>query len=263
MTKLSISNIAWKEEFDHRMYEYMSGNGFSGLEVAPTRIFPQKPYDRSADAAIYAQSLMSKYKISVSSMQSIWFGRTENIFGAEDERNILVAYTKKAVDFAGSLGCGNIVFGCPKNRVMGIGQKPTDASEFFVQIGNYARDRKIVIALEPNPALYGTNFINTTKEAFNFARELSCPGLMVNVDLGTVISGREPLQLIADNLEFVHHIHISEPELAPIQKRDLHGELSALLKGSDYKGYVSIEMKNTDNIGLVQETINYAREIFE
>lgn len=50
------------------------------------------------------------------SMQSIWYGRTEKLFGTEEERNLLLDYTKSAVDFAAAIGCKNLVFGCPKNR---------------------------------------------------------------------------------------------------------------------------------------------------
>jgi sugar phosphate isomerase/epimerase len=263
MTRLSISNIAWKSEFDLFMYKYMSGNNFGGLEIAPTRIFPQNPYDNKTEAAEYAQGLISTYNICISSMQSILFGRRENIFGADEEKSALAVCTKKAIDFAAAMECKNIVFGCPGNRVMNAGQSPSDAFEFFLQIGEYAEDRQVVIALEPNPTMYGTNFINTTDEAFSFVRAVSSPGLMVNVDLGTVIYGRESLRIICDNLEFVNHIHISEPELAPVQRREIHGELSLLLKKSAYQGYVSIEMKNAGNIDLVKQSMTYVRETFE
>ena len=38
-------------------------------------------------------------------MQSIWFGRQERLFGSEEEREILIDYTKKAVDFAVAIQC--------------------------------------------------------------------------------------------------------------------------------------------------------------
>ena len=40
---LSISNIAWKAEYDSEMYKYLETTGFNGLEIAPTRIFPENP----------------------------------------------------------------------------------------------------------------------------------------------------------------------------------------------------------------------------
>ena len=43
--KLSVSNIGWKMEEDEYVYSLMKKYGYSGLEIAPTRIFPEAPYD--------------------------------------------------------------------------------------------------------------------------------------------------------------------------------------------------------------------------
>ena len=48
--KLSISNIAWLKEDDNKVYEWMSELGYTGLEVAPTRIFSETPYEKNTQA---------------------------------------------------------------------------------------------------------------------------------------------------------------------------------------------------------------------
>ena len=115
--KLSISNIGWSNENDVNVYELMKKYGYSGLEIAPTRIFPEAPYDKLKEAGVWVENFKKKYGLCVSSMQSIWFGRQEKIFGSKEERQILVEYTKKAIDFASVIGCRNLVFGCPRNRI--------------------------------------------------------------------------------------------------------------------------------------------------
>ena len=42
--KLSISNIAWDETHDLKMYQKMKEYRYTGLEIAPTRIFGENPY---------------------------------------------------------------------------------------------------------------------------------------------------------------------------------------------------------------------------
>ena len=42
--KFSITNIAWTSEYDEQMYHAMKNSGFTGLEIAPTRIYPEHPY---------------------------------------------------------------------------------------------------------------------------------------------------------------------------------------------------------------------------
>ena len=116
--RLSISNICWQADEDAVMYALMQESGFCGLEIAPTRIFSHKPYDRLVDAGIWADGLKEKYGLDISSMQSIWYGRTEKLFGTARERQILLDYTKRAVDFAQAVRCANLVFGAPRNRVV-------------------------------------------------------------------------------------------------------------------------------------------------
>ena len=79
--KLSISNIAWLTEDDEQIYAFLKEQGFIGIEIAPTRIFPQDPYDNLEKAQDFAINLKQNYNLNISSMQSIWYGRTEKIFG--------------------------------------------------------------------------------------------------------------------------------------------------------------------------------------
>ena len=48
--KLSISNIAWGMENEQKAYSLIKDYGFTGLEIAPTRIFPNDPYIRLNEA---------------------------------------------------------------------------------------------------------------------------------------------------------------------------------------------------------------------
>ena len=73
--KLSISNIAWARENDLVVYEIMKNMGFEGLEIAPTRIFPENPYDKIEEAIRWAKELKAKNGFVIPSMQSIWYGR--------------------------------------------------------------------------------------------------------------------------------------------------------------------------------------------
>ena len=258
--KVSFSNIAWLPEHDEEMYVFLQELGFTGLEIAPTRIFPDNPYEQLDEVRTFAEKLKSKYGLSVSSMQSIWYGRNESIFGSEHDRNTLVEYTKKAVNFAVAAGCKNLVFGCPKNRNMPQNANIKTAYDFFGKIVGYAVECNVTIALEPNPPIYGTNFINRTEEAFAFVKDIK--GLAVNIDCGTIIENSENLKIISDNLNLVNHIHISEPNLVKIEERILHNELYSILKNGDYDKYVSVEMKNLGNIELVKQTAEYVRRVF-
>lgn len=260
--KLSISNIGWTEENDRAVYELMQNIGYEGLEVAPTRIFSQMPYDRLEEAQRWARTLKQDTGLIVPSTQSIWYGREEKIFGTEAERNILIGYTKKAIDFASVIGCRNLVFGCPRNRNIVGEYNPDVAIGFFREIGDYAADKETVIGMEANPPIYNTNYINNTKAALELIEQVGSDGFKLNFDLGTVIYNEEDLSEIVGKVKLINHVHISEPGLKPIEKRSVHEELRRILVNEDYNGFVSIEMGKSNELTMIEDIMLYVKEIF-
>lgn len=260
--KLAISNIAWKAEDDGKIYELMQQFGFSGLEIAPTRIFQNRPYEHLNGINSFSNCISEKYNLQLCSMQSIWFGRLEQLFGQDCERLRLVEYTKKAIDFAEMGNCNNLVFGSPKNRNIKNTFQYKIAKEFFNTIGNYAKSKNVFISIEANPTIYGTNFINTTSEAFKFCKYVDNTNIGVNVDLGTIIENKETLEAISDNISLVNHVHISEPYLNLIKKRDIHKRLAYILLKKHYNKFISIEMKRTNTKKIIF-SLKYVQSIFK
>lgn len=260
--KLSISNIAWRENFDDVMYEKLALSGYSGLEIAPTRIFKENPYDNVTTAGKWARILKQRFDISISSMQSIWYGRKENIWRSEEERQFLLNYTKKAIDFASVIECGNLVFGCPRNRNCSVEMEYDIAVEFFRELGNYASNSGTCIGLEANPTIYNTNFINTTEEAIQLINDVASEGFKLNLDIGTMLQNLETISVLKGYGELINHVHISEPGLKPIVNHDIHIELGKFLENIKYSNYVSIEMGSVDEIALVEDIMLKVKNIF-
>ena len=259
---LAVSNIAWDASVDEAMYQNLRNLGYKGLEIAPSRIFPHQPYDNLLGAALWQKNLREKYSLTVPSMQSIWYGRSEKLFGSEEEMAALFNYTKKAIDFANVIFCRNLVFGCPKNRIL---QKPEDYKlgiEFFVKIADYGESVGAFIGLEANPAIYGTNYINTTDDALKLLREVDKAYFRLNLDVGTMIANEENPEILAGNVALISHVHISEPYLKPIKKRQIHKELAELLYSERYDGFVSVEMGKVDDVTEICRVLEYVRGIF-
>ena len=260
--KLSASNIGWIDAQDEYVYSLLSENGYSGLEIAPTRIFPDSPYSQIDSAAKWAADLKKTNGFTVPSMQSIWFGRSEKIFGSSEERRTLVDYTKKAIDFAAAIGCGNLVFGCPRNRSFDEGTDLQTGVEFFREIGDYAAANGTIVGMEANPPIYNTNYINDTASALELVQQVASDGFKLNLDIGTMIHNDESIDILKGKVNLISHVHISEPGLAPIEKRDLHIQLRDFLKSEGYDRYVSIEMGKRDDTTAIENAIMYVKEIF-
>ena len=241
--RAAVSNIAWQAGSDALVMESLP-SGIEGLEIAPTRIVPEAPYDNVPLAASALSSIRGAYGFCFPSMQSIWFGVSQKLFGSSEEREFLLSYTKKAVDFASSLSIGNLVFGSPKNRIMNDPSDMDTALAFFREIGDYAFEKGVFIGLEANPEIYGTNFITTTSEAFDFVRKVGSPGLMVNLDMGTMKANGESASLISGNVPLISHVHLSEPYLKAPSSSPLHREVIEVLKAEGYDRFVSLEMNS-------------------
>lgn len=260
--KLSVSNIGWKAVNDSKVYGLMKKYGYSGLEIAPTRIFPQSPYAQLQAAKVWADQLKEKDGFTVPSMQSIWYGRQEKIFGSDEERQILSDYTKSAIDFAEVIGCKNLVFGCPRNRNLPYGADASSAIAFFKEIGDYAAAHHTVIGMEANPPIYNTNYVNDTKAALELIEKVDSDGFKLNLDVGTMIQNGETLGELTDKVNNISHVHISEPGLKLIAQRELHKQLMTLLTEESYQGFVSIEMGKREDISEIEQTLHYVKGIF-
>lgn len=195
-------------------------------------------------------------------MQSIWFGRQERIFGSEEEYDILLNYTKKAVDFATTIGCKNLVFGCPRNRNLPEGADMSQGIQFFKEIGDYAACNGTVIGLEANPPIYNTNYINNTESALNLIEQIDSDGFKLNLDLGTMIHNEESPEILKGKVKLINHVHISEPRLKPIETRKLHQNVKDILLNEGYQRFVSIEMAKVADIVVLKNAMAYVKGVF-
>lgn len=253
--KYSISNIAWPIYSNLEVYKLMEKYGYSGLEVAPGKI-ANNLYSINSDEKNSFYNIIKPFNIVPIAMQSLLFGTTGmNLFQDNTSRSKLLMYLKSAIDWANFWGIEALVFGSPKNRVMEDINNKSDwekAHIFFKTLGDYAYSRGIRFCIEPNPKEYGTNFLNTTEDAFNFVLKVNSLGLKVNLDLGTIILNNERINNVVNKniLSLIGHIHISEPYLNTIIKRIESKELIDLLKKYNYPYWISIEMKEVPEGGI-------------
>lgn len=259
--RFAISNIAWGIEDDPYILRALPEHGCQALEIAPTRVLPETPYKRLTEARDFAHRLLEEHGLPICSMQSIWYRRSERIFGEPEEVAALVDYTKEAILFAEAVGCPNLVFGSPKNRIIPEGRTRDDAADFFRTIGDFAAEHGAAIALEAVPVSYGTNFLNRTDDLYDFVKMIGCPGLRMNLDFGTMLTNGEDVGDIARFIPLVHHVHISENGLAGIERREEHKVFLKALRDGGYDRYVSIEMRNQEDADKVLGIVDYVHSL--
>lgn len=268
--KLSISNIAWLREEDNEVYEIMRENGFVGLDMPPARIF-DNPFSITIEDVNKFNEKINEMGIELIGMQSLLYG-TEglHIFRDKASREKTFEYLKKMVDYGQKIGIKVLVFGSPKNRIIGDMEKDESekiAIDFFERIGSYALERGMYFCIEPNPKEYGTDFITRTKDGIDFVKKVNNDGFKLHFDMGTSIMNNEDLEEIFKyGIDIIKHIHISQPFLNSVCKdEEKHIELANVLKKFNYNGFVAIEMRNSitnPNSIAVKDAIEFIARIY-
>lgn len=253
--KFCASNIAWTHPERRAAYDLLRREGFTGLEIAPGILFDGEPDAFLPSDSILAAALaeIAIADLHLTSMQSLLFGvQGAALFGDASERRIFTTAMRRAITLAGRLSIPNLVFGSPKQRIVPDGMSQAQAmqiaAETFRDLGDAAAAQGCQIAIEPNPAEYGTNFLNRQIEVEVFLDQIAHPAICGIIDTGALAMNADNLDATLLNLPRIRHLHCSAPQLAPapISPSAAHA-LLAQLQAIGYDGWVSIEMKRGPN----------------
>jgi len=252
----SVSNIAWPAKDRIVAYEWLAANGFDGLEIAPGLFFfdAEDPFNPAPPVYERAVGEIAHSGLTLVSMQSLLFG----VDGAalfEDSVALqrLETGMHRAIRLAGRARIPNLVFGSPRQRVVPSGMDPQEArdkaADFFARLGDLAQSEGTVIAMEANPAVYGTNFLTHGDQALDFVRIVDHPAVRFILDVGAMQINNafdQTSALITSAGDLLSHVHFSEPQLAPAPADA--AQAAMVLRALHVSGYdraVSVEMKST------------------
>ncbi|MBK8160545.1 MAG: sugar phosphate isomerase/epimerase [Rhodospirillaceae bacterium] len=244
---LSVSNIAWTQGDDPALLNLLRANGYAGLDVAPTKIWPDWQADSAATARFARQ--VTDAGLRTIGMQSIFFGTTSlNIF-ADGERWLATKrHLRRVAGIAKNIGATRIVFGAPANRDPG-NLAAAAAAEIALRrlrrLGGIFADAGTRLCLEPVPADAGGRFLLTTLETATFVRLVDHPGICLNLDSAFLAGEGEPIErTIQSCADVIGHAHASEPALGTFApSRVDHRAMGVALRKIGYTGAVAIEMR--------------------
>jgi sugar phosphate isomerase/epimerase len=269
--KLAISNIAWAPEDAPSIYRLMTAAGVRGLEIAPALIFPAEddPFVPSSAAVSELMSELSRYGITMVSMQSLLFGVADaRLFGDADAQARFEKAMLRAIRLAEMLEIGNLVFGSPTTRCYPSAMSAQDAEKHalavFQRLGDAALAAGTTLAIEPNPAVYGTNFLTTVESAAQFVRAAEHPGIALNFDMGAlIVNGETNVEGLFESADGrVSHVHLSEPQLAPAPADiDSARGIVAAVTRAGFDGWFSIEMRRPEENALITVEAAIARGV--
>jgi len=246
--RLAMSAIAWEPPEDDAAARILREQGFTGVELAPTKIFARA--DKASDAELAScRTAWEGRGLRIVALQALLFGRADlTMFG--NTHDATVEYLSGVVRLGARLGAGALIFGSPRNRARGalpLAEAWPRAVEFFRTLGDVAAEAGTCLCIEPNPPRYGADFITTSKEALRLVEEVASPGFGLHLDAACArLAGENFPERLRASAHVLRHVHLSEPDLAPVNDRgaaDLPG-IAAALRDISYSGYVSVEMKS-------------------
>ena len=246
--KLTISNIAWNPAEDEAVAGLLQRYGVNGVEIAPTKLWPQ-PLQASKDEVNAYARFWRQHGLQVSSMQALLFGRPDlTIFENAAKRAETLDYLTGMMRIARWLGAGVLVFGSPKNRL--VGELATDtiqaiAVDFFSEVAKAAEAHETLFCIEPNPVDYGCDFVTDSHQGRDLVAQVNHPGFGLHLDAAAMtLSGEDIENALTTTLPGLCHFHISEPNLAPIGTGGVeHSRFAKTLQTGGYQGWFSIEMR--------------------
>lgn len=262
--KLSISNIAWPQNEEEFFLKQIKQWGCSGVELAPSRFWPNPHYINQEEINGY-KALLSRIGLEVCAMQALLYGRPElGVFRSPNVEQETIEFIKSLCDLAVSLSAPVLVFGSPANRQRGqlsMDEAFERAASFFQPVALHASKLGVCVCIEPlRPQ--ETDFITSAEEGLRLVRMINSPGFGLHLDAKAVSA--EP----TDTTSVIHscagefrHFHVNDPELVEINSTNQvnHNELGNALRGIGYKKYVSIEMrKMPDYYTSIQRSISFS-----
>jgi D-psicose/D-tagatose/L-ribulose 3-epimerase len=248
--KLSISNIAWDAESDRAALDLLAGSGVAGIEVAPTRVWPEWQGITTQGIRDFRESVSSA-RLRISSLQSVLYSKPElKLFGGGEHRARLREHLVFCADLAAELGAESIVFGAPRNRSRGALSEIdafTIASEFFSEIAEQYLRRSVCLVFEANPTEYGCDFMTDSATAACLVRAVGCPGFLLHIDTACLSLAKEDTgSAISAGMDILRHFHVAEPFLRNFaDPMPSHAVAAQQLRDAQYSHWVVLEMRRT------------------
>lgn len=250
--RLAISNLAWDVSEDENISKLLNRYDIDAIDIAPGKYFPNPAKASQVDITRVKQWWAAR-GIEITGMQALLFGTSGlNIFGPSEVQEDLLRHLAAVCRIGAELGAPRIVFGSPKSRDR-TGLSDDQVQEisvlFFRRLGEIAQANGVMICLEPNPPCYGSNFMTTSPETAKVVKQVAHPAIRMQLDTGAItINGEDPVEVLKNYIALIGHVHLSEPDLAPIGCNGTdHEKLAASLQRHLPQHIVTIEMLATTN----------------
>lgn len=266
--KISYSNLSWNTDEDEDVVRLFKKHNIKGIELACSKIW-ENPTEVSAKKIKEYRKFWNDSGISIVAITSLLYGNPElSLFNSTRKTFI---YLQKISKVAEILGAKVMMFGSPKNRIKGkLSNKNANeiAATFFYKLAEYTSKKDISIVIEPNPSIYGGDYILNFEEAIDLCKIVNHDYFGLNIDSGTIAySSSDYTSIVKKSFKFGLHGHISEPFLKTIPGSITdHNAFSNALRNNLYKNWLSVEVALSNEVNHIEEinkTLNFVSNMYK
>jgi sugar phosphate isomerase/epimerase len=243
--RFAFSNIAWAPHDDPEIFALLRENGVTGIEVAPTTIWPEWQSCTPAAAVRYRAFLLDE-GFEVPALQALLYGRPQaRLFDGESE---FLDHLAHVAEIAEGLGAKVAVLGAPGQRNRGARTWPQAVGHAVPVLRHAAEvfaDHGCCLCIEPNPHEYGCNFVCNALEGAELVQAVDHPGFKLHLDAAALFLEHEDLRAVLPAVApMLRHFHLSEPQLGDFREpKAPHIHNLRCLDEGGYAGWCSVEMR--------------------
>jgi sugar phosphate isomerase/epimerase len=255
--KLSFSTNAFVRFSVPEAIDIIAKTGYSGVEILAD-IPHLYPFSTTASELVQIAASLEKNRVRPANINAntavgyygakFWEPLFEPSLANPDPeaRRWRVAYTRKCIDIAAFLSCGNVSVTSGK---MVPGVKPEESlallKQSLFEIIGYAAARRVRVGMEYEPGL----LVERAEELDRLIREIGSENFGANLDLGhSYLAGESPVDVAERLGSRIFHIHLEDIgsrkhyHLVPGEGDIDFEEIFRALAGIDYDGFVTVEL---------------------
>jgi D-psicose/D-tagatose/L-ribulose 3-epimerase len=240
--KIGINTCLWQWPFNYGrvdLFKKIADFGFDGIEMTIE--------DRSKKNLESIKDNIQKTNLAPIVCSSFVNGNL-----IDDKPDIVkrgIKYVKESIDLCEYLGANILVgptYGSYVNKdflYQEIKNKAKkQAIELLKDVGKYALDKKIKIAIEPINR-YESNFLNTAREGIDLVREINLSNVGLNLDTYHMnIEEKNSKKAVLDSGKYLFHLHAPENDRGTPGTGDVDWNgIADSLKKIHFNGFVVME----------------------
>jgi len=267
--KHAISNIALTPRSHLDELPVLAEMGFTGLEVAPSRIWEDSWHGARAKSVDAYRLAAKSAGLEIVGLHSLLFDQPGlNLFADAKGRRDMLDFFVHLSGICRDLGGRTLIWGGGRRRGdISEDRARAITEDFFAELSDRTENDGTIFCLEPL-AREDTDFLHSILETQEITQVVGRAQLKVQADTKALAANGEinPMTFRKVAKELVH-VHANEPGFERLGDSGMvdHAAVGQFLNEIDYSGYVSVEQKmidSSDIFGPIGHSMALLRECY-